>query len=59
MEVTAKGETPADVLRVGTGGRRLYGRDRELARLSDIIDNVEAGVGGALVIRGAAGVGKS
>ena len=59
MEVTAKGETPADAPRVGTGGRRLYGRDRELARLSDIIDNLDAGVGGALVIRGATGVGKS
>jgi DNA-binding CsgD family transcriptional regulator len=36
----------------------LYGRQRELTRLRDLIDGV-AGSGAALVIRGEAGVGKS
>ncbi len=36
----------------------LYGRDEELARVHDLIDHV-SGRGGALVIRGDAGIGKS
>ena len=36
----------------------LFGRDQELARLRNLIDDV-SGRGGALVIRGAAGIGKS
>jgi DNA-binding CsgD family transcriptional regulator len=36
----------------------LYGRDKELARLHDLVDHVSDG-GGGLVIRGEAGIGKS
>jgi DNA-binding CsgD family transcriptional regulator len=43
---------------VNAAARLLYGRDEELARLYDLIDHVSAG-GGALVLRGEAGIGKS
>ena len=36
----------------------LYGRDQELARLRDLIDRI-SDRGGALVLRGEAGIGKS
>ncbi len=39
-------------------GSELFGRDRELAELYRLIDGIEEG-GGALVVRGEAGIGKS
>lgn len=38
---------------------RLVGRDAELARIDELIERLGAGRGGALVIRGPAGIGKS
>ncbi|MGH8961954.1 MAG: ATP-binding protein [Jatrophihabitantaceae bacterium] len=38
---------------------RLVGRDREVAALDALIDGARAGTGGALLIEGAAGLGKS
>src|SRR5689334_24763759 len=38
--------------------RLLFGRDRELATLSELVDRIEE-QGGALVVRGEAGIGKS
>jgi DNA-binding CsgD family transcriptional regulator len=45
----------------GTGKRRhmLYGRDGEQQQLSDLIYRGFAGVGGALLVRGEAGIGKT
>jgi DNA-binding CsgD family transcriptional regulator len=43
---------------VGVPASLLYGRDRELARVRDLIDHV-SDRGGALVISGDAGIGKS
>jgi DNA-binding CsgD family transcriptional regulator len=43
---------------VNTAASLLYGRDEELARLYDLIDHVSGG-GGALILRGEAGIGKS
>lgn len=37
----------------------LYGRERELGRIADLVDRARQGVGGALVLRGVPGVGKS
>jgi DNA-binding CsgD family transcriptional regulator len=37
----------------------LYGRDAELALLSTLLDHATAGVGGARIVRGDAGIGKS
>ncbi|WP_433869340.1 LuxR C-terminal-related transcriptional regulator [Saccharopolyspora sp. CA-218241] len=37
----------------------LHGRDRETAALRDVLDRVRGGAGGALVITGAAGSGRS
>jgi DNA-binding CsgD family transcriptional regulator len=42
-----------------TSAARLFGRERELGLLSDLIDRLSNGAGGALVISGEAGVGKS
>jgi DNA-binding CsgD family transcriptional regulator len=38
---------------------RLYGRDRELGILSGLVEDAGKGDGGAVVVRGAAGIGKS
>jgi DNA-binding CsgD family transcriptional regulator len=37
----------------------VYGRDRELRMLTGLLDDAQAGRGGALVVRGVAGCGKS
>ncbi|HSU12076.1 MAG TPA: ATP-binding protein, partial [Pseudonocardia sp.] len=37
----------------------LYGRDAESARLASVVAEARAGRGGALVVRGLPGVGKS
>jgi predicted ATPase len=37
----------------------LYGRDAELAVLSSVLDRATAGTGGARILRGDAGIGKS
>jgi DNA-3-methyladenine glycosylase I len=42
-----------------TGGSVLIGRDDEVARVEAVLDHLETGVGEALVISGAAGIGKS
>jgi AAA ATPase domain len=39
--------------------RRLYGRDCELEALNDLVSHLHNGAGGALVVRGEAGIGKS
>jgi len=44
--------------RAATAARPLLGRDRELARLYALVDGIEE-EGGALVVRGEAGIGKS
>jgi DNA-binding CsgD family transcriptional regulator len=41
------------------GANRLFGRDRELAFLGSLVDGVRAGVGGAVLVEGEQGVGKS
>src|ERR1700679_396256 len=38
---------------------RLYGRDAELAALSDLLDQARQGTSGALVLRGDPGIGKT
>jgi len=38
---------------------RLLGRDRECAAIDRLLDDARAGAGGALVVRGEAGIGKS
>jgi predicted ATPase len=43
---------------VNLAGTVLYGRTTEVRRLLDLLDGVEA-AGGALVVRGEAGIGKS
>ena len=47
-----------DTERVATAPRLLLGRDRELAELYALVDRIEDR-GGALVVRGEAGIGKS
>ncbi len=42
-----------------TLAQRLYGRERELAVLNELTDHLAHGSGGALVLRGEAGIGKS
>jgi DNA-binding CsgD family transcriptional regulator/tetratricopeptide (TPR) repeat protein len=42
-----------------TRGEALFGRDRELRRLRDIVDAVASDEGAALVLAGPAGIGKS
>src|SRR5918911_4337690 len=37
----------------------LYGRESECSAVDRLLDDARAGVGGALVVRGAPGVGKS
>ena len=44
---------------VASSSRPLLGRDRELAELYMLIDRIEEQGGGALVVRGEAGIGKS
>jgi DNA-binding CsgD family transcriptional regulator len=55
MSVRAAG---ADAERVATAPRLLLGRDRDLAELYALVDGIEDR-GGALVVRGEAGIGKS
>jgi DNA-binding CsgD family transcriptional regulator len=55
MSVRAAG---ADTERVATTPRLLLGRDRDLAELDALVDRIEDR-GGALVVRGEAGIGKS
>jgi AAA ATPase domain len=52
------GVAGADPKAVGLAGRLLLGRDRELERLCGMIDQIRRR-GGALVVRGEAGIGKS
>jgi DNA-binding CsgD family transcriptional regulator len=47
-----------DTERVATAPRLLLGRDRDLAELDALVDGIEDR-GGALVVRGEAGIGKS
>src|SRR3989442_1587982 len=42
-----------------TLAQHLYGRERELAVLHELTDHLAHGSGGALVLRGEAGIGKS
>jgi DNA-binding CsgD family transcriptional regulator len=42
-----------------SGGKALYGRDGEAAAIAALLDGARAGRGGALVIRGGAGIGKT
>jgi hypothetical protein len=42
-----------------TGGSVLIGRDDEVARVEAVLDRLRSGMGEALVISGAAGIGKS
>src|SRR5258708_20154394 len=46
-------------LAAGDPVRGLYGRERELAVLDDLAGQSGGGAGGALVVRGQAGIGKS
>jgi DNA-binding CsgD family transcriptional regulator len=55
MSVRAAG---ADTERVATAPAKLLGRDRDLAELYALVDGIEDR-GGALVVRGEAGIGKS
>ena len=43
----------------GSGRPWLYGRDVELAFLFDMLDRAAQGMGGASIVRGEAGIGKS
>ena len=52
------GVAGADPKAVGLAGRLLVGRSQELERLAEMIDQVGTR-GGALVVRGEAGIGKS
>ena len=47
-----------DTEEVASASRRLLGRDRDLAKLYALVDRIEEH-GGALVVRGEAGIGKS
>jgi predicted ATPase len=40
-------------------GRLLLGRDREVARMDDLLDGARAGRGAVAVLEGAAGIGKT
>jgi Methyladenine glycosylase/AAA ATPase domain len=42
-----------------TGGSELIGREREVARVERVLDRLASGMGEALVISGAPGIGKS
>jgi hypothetical protein len=42
----------------GEGGVRLYGRDRELGVLGNMVDRASEG-GGAVVVRGEAGIAEA
>jgi DNA-binding CsgD family transcriptional regulator len=53
------GQRSASVTVRQTAPRGLYGRERELAVLNGMVDDLDGGVGGALVVRGQPGVGKS
>jgi predicted ATPase len=55
MSVHAVGPDREEIARAS---RLLLGRNRELAALLTLIDGIE-GTGGALVVRGEAGIGKS
>ena len=41
------------------GDRPILGREHELAAIDGLISSVRRGLGGALVLRGEAGIGKS
>ena len=55
---TSRRDPGGDLLR-GAQADRLYGRDREQRLLNDLVDRLGRGTGGALVVRGVAGIGKS
>jgi ketosteroid isomerase-like protein len=55
MSASAAGPNTEEV---ASASRLLLGRDRELARLYGLVDRIEE-QGGALVVRGEAGIGKS
>ncbi|QBS45361.1 AAA family ATPase [Nocardia sp. CS682] len=59
-EIAAPAFFTRDVLATTpAGGRGLIGREQYLAALADLLDRAAAGNGSALVLRGAAGIGKS
>ncbi len=60
MRASAAKRVPAGNLAFGDASARpLYGRDRELGVLTGLLDRLREGAGGALVVRGVAGIGKS
>src|SRR5260370_2722361 len=56
---TAPSPRPEHLAVRGNPVRGLYGRERELAVLDDLAGQSGGGAGGALVVRGQAGLGKS
>jgi predicted ATP-dependent serine protease len=55
MARRGESDTPAG----DTGARRLHGRDRELGVVTGLVGRLGEGRGGALVVRGEPGIGKS
>ena len=59
----AEAATPVTMRAMGSGGfqraSRLLGREDECAAIDTLLANARAGVGGALVVRGEAGIGKT
>ena len=50
---------PSEPVRRATAEGTLYGRERELDVLTNLVRGLTEGAGGALVVRGEAGIGKS
>jgi hypothetical protein len=59
----AEAATPVTMRAMGSGGfqraSRLLGREDECAAIDTLLANARAGAGGALVVRGEAGIGKT